>query len=64
MIAVNKEWHDWMTDDSNSTYIAGDNTVLLSLLDERGIVWQGVTSGHEVLVGLLVPVLREAKTTQ
>lgn len=53
-----------MTEASNSTYIAGDNTVLLSLLDERAIFWQGVTSGHEVLVGLLVPVLREAKTTQ
>lgn len=48
---------------SDSTYIAGDNAVHLSLLDERSVFGQGVTSGHEVLVGLLVPVLREAKTT-
>ncbi len=52
-----------MTVDSDSTYIAGDNTVQFNLLDERGVVWQRVTSGHEVLVGLLVPVLKEAKTT-
>lgn len=52
-----------MIQDSDSTYTAGDNAVHLSLLDERGVMGQGVTSGHEVLVGLLVPVLREVKTT-
>lgn len=51
-----------MTEDSDSTYIAGDNAVQLNLLDERGVVWQRVTSGHGALVGLLVPVLKEVKT--
>lgn len=52
-----------MVEDSDSTYIAGDNAVHLSLLNKRGVVGQGVTSGHGALVGLLVPVLREAETT-
>lgn len=47
----------------DSIYAAGDDAVHLSLLDERGIVGQRVTSGHEILVGLLVPVLKEVKTT-
>lgn len=52
-----------MVEESDSTYIAGDNAVHLSLLNKRGVVGQGVTSGHGALVGLLVPVLREAETT-
>lgn len=52
-----------MVEDSDSTYIAGYSGVLLSLLNKRGVMGQGVTSGHGALVGLLVPVLREAKTT-
>lgn len=53
-----------MIQDSDCTYIAGDNAVHLSLLDEWGVFGQGVTSGHGALVGLLVPVLREDKTTR
>lgn len=52
-----------MVEDSDSTYIAGYSGVQLNLLNKWGVMRQGVTSGHEVLVGLLVPVLREAKTT-
>lgn len=39
------------------TYAAGDSAVQLDLLDERRVAGQGVTSGHGVLVGLLVNVL-------
>lgn len=52
-----------MIQESDCTYIAGDNAVHFNLLDEWGIAGKGVASGHGVLVGLLVPVLREAKTT-
>lgn len=48
-----------MSGDSDSTHVAVDDAVQLGLFDERGVVGQGVTSRHEVLVGLLVPVLRE-----
>lgn len=46
-----------------SIYVAGNDAVHLSLLDEGGVVGQGVASGHEILVGLLVPVLKEVTTT-
>lgn len=52
-----------MVEDSDSTYIAGYSGVQLNLFNKWGVMRKGVTSGHEVLVGLLVPVLREAKTT-
>ena len=48
---------------SACAYVAGDNAVHLGLLDERRVVGQGITGGHEALVGLLVPVLRGDRTT-
>lgn len=42
---------------TDQTYVAGDDTVYLSLPDERCVVRQGVTSGHGLSVGLFVQVL-------
>lgn len=52
----------WATTALIQTYVAGDDAVHLGLLDEWGVTWQRVTSGHGALAGLLVPILREANT--
>lgn len=50
-----------MVKGGDSTYIADDSAVLLNLVGYRRVVGQRVTSRHEVLVGLLVPGLKDLK---
>lgn len=50
-----------MMKDSGGTYITDDSAVVLDLLVYRCVMGQRVTSRHEVLVGLLVPGLRDLK---
>lgn len=50
-----------MVKGGDNTYIADDSAVLLNLVGYRRVMGQRVTSRHEVLVGLLVPGLKDLK---
>lgn len=52
---------DLMVKGGDNTYIADDSAVLLNLVGYRRVMGQRVASRHEVLVGLLVPGLKDLK---